>query len=97
MAVYDKGDLVRCSASFTDAAGTAFDPANVFFALREPTGAKVTFQYGVDAELVRDSTGVYHIDINASAPGHWWYRFYSTGSGQAAGEGVFVVRRSMLD
>ena len=93
---YDTGDLVRCSASFKDYTGTLIDPENVFFKLKDPSGGSALYQYGVNSELVRSDTGVYYVDVNASAPGGWWYRFYSTGSGQAAAEGLFTVKQSMV-
>lgn len=88
---YDVGDLVRASGSFTNAAGTAVDPTAVFAKYKDPAAAVTTLTYGVDAALVRDSAGNYHVDINANLAGHWCYRFYSTGTGQAAEEGTFIV------
>lgn len=88
---YDKGDVVRCSATFTNAAGTPIDPTAVIFKFKTPASAITTYTYGVDAELVKDDTGDYHVDIDANAVGVWAYRFYSTGTGQAADEDIFVV------
>jgi hypothetical protein len=53
--------------------------------------------YGVAPALVKDSTGHYHIDVSASMSGTWRYRWESTGAGQAAEEGAFVVESSGLD
>ncbi len=50
--------------------------------------------YDADVELVRDSMGKYHVEINANAAGFWHYRYESTGDGQAAFEGRFAVDRS---
>jgi hypothetical protein len=91
---YDVGDLVRVTATFTNAAGTVADPAAVTARYRSPSGTTTTLTYGVDAELVKESTGVYHVDISASESGTWSYRFASTGSGQAANEESFFVERS---
>jgi hypothetical protein len=92
---YDLGDLVRCSAPFTNTAGTAIDPTAVFFKAKDPEGTAVgPYTYGVDAALVKDSTGNYHVDLDASKPGTWYYRFYSTGTGQASAEGSFTVAPS---
>lgn len=93
---YDLGDLVRISGVFKDAAGEAIDPTSVSFRLRDPAGTVTTYVYGVAAELVKDSTGNYHIDVGASASGTWRYRWQSTGTGQAAEEGAFVVEPSGL-
>ncbi len=90
---YDKGDLVRCTGAFTTTAGAAMDPAAVFFKFRDPNGVVVTYTYGVDGSLVKDSTGNYHADIDAAIAGEWIYKFYSTGNGQAAETGSFTVER----
>jgi hypothetical protein len=94
---YELGDLVRCSGAFTNAAGTAIDPASVLFSYRRGTGTVTILTYGVDVALVKDSTGNYHVDIDANAVGLWHYRFHSTGSGQAADEHTFKVRSSNFD
>ncbi len=88
---YDQGDLVRVSAWFAAAAGGATDPAVVKCQHKNPAGTTVTLTYGVDAALVKDSVGNYHVDIDASIEGAWYVRWYSTGTGQAAGESQFLV------
>lgn len=91
---YSKGDLVRCSASFADSAGTATNPTAVLCQVKTPAGTTTTYTYGTDAELVRASTGNYYVDVDASLVGTYHYRFYSTGTGQAADEGSFRVKDS---
>lgn len=91
MADYETGDLVRCSAVWTDADGNYLDPTVVKFRFKSPDGTTTTYTHGVDAELVRDDTGRYHVDVDVDAAGVWWYRFYSTGTGQAAGEDAFTA------
>lgn len=89
---YSVGDSVRITGTWTNAAGTAVDPAGVFAAYRDPSGNTTTLTYGVDAELVKDSTGVYYVDVDADEAGWWHYRFYSTGEGKAASKPLaFVV------
>lgn len=88
------GDDVRCAAAFTNSAGVAVDPTAVICKIRDPEGTVTPKIYGTDAELVRDSAGSYHIDVDASMPGTWWVRFYSTGSGKAAIEESFEVETS---
>ena len=90
---YHKGDLVRCTGTFTNAAGTATDPDVVKASIRSPS-TTTTYTYGTDAELVKSATGIYYVDVSASASGVWWYRFFSTGTGQGAGETHFVVDES---
>jgi hypothetical protein len=94
---YAVGEQVRCTGTFTNAAGTNVDPTIVFFQIRDPTNTVSTvteYQYGVDPEVVRSAVGVYYIDVDGDKPGHWYYRPYSTGSGAAAKEGEFRVKSS---
>jgi hypothetical protein len=73
------------------------DPTAVFCEVRTPAGVETTYTYGVDAGLVKDSVGNYHLNVSATARGTWPYRWYSTGTGQAAGESWFFVRESDFD
>lgn len=91
---YQVGDLVRIAGAFTNAAGTAVDPTAVFAKYKDPGGITTALTYGVDVALVRDSAGNYHVDVNADESGVWRYRFYSTGTGQAANEEQFIVEPS---
>ena len=86
---YQVGDLVRVSASFTDASGNAVDPDTVYCDITAPDGTKTTYTYGTDAEVVRDSAGNYHLDVDVTAAGRWCYAWRSRGTGQAAGSGSF--------
>lgn len=94
MGLYNLGDLVRVSGAFTTAAGSATDPGTVTTYYRNPAGSVTTLVYGADAALVKDSTGNYHVDIDANLPGYWHYAFRGTGSGQSAGENHFQVAPS---
>ncbi|MBU2249255.1 MAG: hypothetical protein KKD77_21080 [Gammaproteobacteria bacterium] len=91
---YQTGDKVRISASFTDSASALTDPTVVLFQGASPLGTASTLTYLTDAALVKDSTGIYHVDISVTASGIWPYRFYATGSGQSAMEGAFAVART---
>lgn len=96
MTTYDNGDLVRCSAAFTNAAGTAIDPTVIGFKVKNPAGTVTTYVYPSDVQLAKDSVGNYHVDVDANSDGPWSYRFYSTGTGQAAAEGEFFVKSNFL-
>lgn len=91
---YDVGDLIRCSGAFTDADSAVLDPTAVLFKFKNPAETTTTYTYGTDAELVKDSVGNYHVDIDTNAAGIWHYRFESTGTGQAAGENYYRARVS---
>ena len=90
--VYDIGDLVRITGTWTRRSdGSAVDPTAVFCAYKDPSDNLSTLEYGVDAALQKDGTGIYYVDISADESGTWYYRFYSTGTGQAAGEQTFEI------
>jgi len=91
---YPLGNAIRVVASFKDLDNALMDPDVVNFSFKIPVGTITTYVYGDDAELVKDSLGVYHVDIDASSIGTWYYRFFATGTGQAAAEGTFVVDES---
>lgn len=97
MNTYDVGDVVRCSGSFVNSSGVVLDPTAVFCKVKKPDGTIVTLTYGVDLALIRDSAGVYYTDVEATSSGFWAYRFYSTGTGQAAGESSFRVQSSSFE
>ena len=94
MNTYDVGDLIRCTGTFTDITGTAIDPAVVIFQFKNPSGTITAYTYGTDVALVRSSTGHYYVDVNGNAEGRWYYRYHSTGNGQAASEGSFTIQES---
>jgi hypothetical protein len=91
MATHDLGDLIKCQGEFKDGDGNYQDPTAVFFTVTDPDGNDTDYQYGVDPEVTRSSTGVYYVEVSGSATGEWWYRFYSTGTGQAADKVSFYV------
>lgn len=91
---YLVGQIPRFSAVFTDANGAAVDPTSVFFAYKLEGGAATTLQYGIDLALVKDSAGHYHVDLDLSTAGDYFYRWYSTGTGKAAAEKTFEILAS---
>lgn len=91
---YDVGDLVECSSAFVDKQGAPHDPTTVIFSVKTPAGAITSYTYGQAIQVVKETTGVYHVDVSVTAPGTWWYRFAGTGNGQAASENFFEVEES---
>lgn len=88
MAIYDIGDGIRITATFTNLAGALADPTTVVFRVLDPLGAMTTPSFS------RDSLGVYYADIVATAKGVWLYRWEGTGSVTVAEESSFTVRSS---
>ncbi len=94
--VYDIGDLVTVRGAFTDAAGLPADPAAVSVAYEDPSGNVTTLVYGVDAAVVKDSTGNYSLEISIDEAGDWHYRWIATGTGQGAQLGQFAVKNNQV-
>lgn len=94
MNVYDRGDVVRVSAAFTNPAGAATDPTTVRVLYKYFESAVTTLVYPTDAALVKDSTGNYHVDIDLIAEGVWSIRIEGTGVLTAAAELQVNVRDS---
>ena len=88
---HDIGDLIPVSATFKNAAGTATDPTTITFKLQSPAAVVTSYVYPTDAQLVRDSAGVYHVDVPLAAAGVWYYRFEGTGAVAATEDGVLIA------
>ena len=57
-----KGSYFERAFTFT-AAGTADDPDVVKFGIEEPSSTETIYTYGTDAEITKDSTGVYQVRV----------------------------------
>ena len=88
---YDIGDLVRLTGTLETADGTNVDPTTVICKILPPSGTSVTYTYGADAFPVKSAVGVYYVDYTPTEAGDFWYRFTSTGTGQATDENRFYV------
>lgn len=92
---YDEGNVLRVTGTFT-LNGSVTDPTDVFLEFKKPGAVAVEYEYGVDVELVKSSTGVYYVDLDLDTPGRWLYRFFSTGTGQAARPRSFYVKKDPI-
>ncbi len=92
---FDIGDSRRFSVAFTDVDGIAADPTGISFKLVEPDGTETNYVYVTDAELVKDSTGNYHVDITFSQPGRHIIRFNGTGDVVSAEQSEVYIRRGV--
>lgn len=91
---YDIGDKRRLTATFKDISSVLTDPTTVTFNMIDPAGVITTFVTGVDAEIVNDSTGVYHVDWTVLLKGIHKYEFVGVGSLIGAEASNFKVRES---
>ena len=91
---FDLGDVVRVIGTWTDADDVAVDPAAVFFQIKDPGRNVTSYEYGVDAEVVKSDSGIYYVDVDGDKARKWFVRLYSTGSGKAAEESDFDIVKS---
>jgi hypothetical protein len=91
---YDRGDLVRASVAFTNAAGAAADPTTVVVRVRAPNTGRdgyTTYTYGTDAEVQKTATGAYYLDVACTVAGTYWVRWEGAGAVIAAVEDTWDV------
>ena len=91
---YYIGDLIRISAVFTNESDVEADPSTVTVKYKDPSSVESSKVYGVDGEVIKDSTGNYHIDIDMDEGGFWYYRWEGTGAVVAAEEASLEVEKS---
>jgi hypothetical protein len=91
----DVGDMIRIQATFIASGGAMSDPASVYMMLRNPKGSVAT--YGWSASVTRTGVGAFYVDVIASYPGGWAYRWQGQPSaGYAAAEGSFEAYSSFI-
>jgi len=79
---------------FVTVDSAATDPTALTFRHKDPAGTLAAFVWGTDAELVRESTGTFHVDLIVAASGRHHYRWEATGSAHGVEETTFDVRTS---
>ena len=96
MAIIYVDSAVRWSVTIKNASAVLTDPDTLrFTAYRAGGASSVSYLYGTDTQLVKDSSGKYHVDyIIPNSPGAWYGVFKSTGS--AAGVGAAGIEGSQL-
>ena len=81
--------------SFVDEDGEPVDPDTVTLKVMNPCRTTTTYVYETDAELERESTGVYTINLVPDKAGRWHFRWITTGTGTAlVQEDNFIVMAS---
>jgi hypothetical protein len=86
------GDLVSVSTTpgFKDKNGSLVDPTTVRLRWRVFSSDEETvWTYGTDAQVIRDSVGLYHADIPVTKVGVHTFRWEGEGALIAAEEGTF--------
>lgn len=90
MGLINIGDVIRIKANVINSANVAVDPNTVIFKILEPTNTTTTYTFGVNAQLVKDNTGNYHVDWHVDVSGIHIYNFRGNGAANAAEEASFT-------
>jgi len=88
------GARKRVTFTCTDLAGTATDPTALAIEYGPLGGTATTKSWPTDDAVVKDSAGVFHIDIDCPTAGTWAARAIATGALVAVTEIQWPVSRS---
>jgi hypothetical protein len=96
---YDVGDVVRLRGVFKGSTGALANPTTTRLKVLVPKTAttpavEITYTYGVDVEVIRNSVGDHSCDYPPAVPGRYFYRWIGTGSVVTADEKSFLVRKT---
>lgn len=91
-----QGEVARISLEVRNVSDVLADPGGLVFKSKSPTGVVATLTYGVDAALVKDAVGQYHVDLTLSAAGTWKYRWECTGTNAGANQGTMSVAAAFM-
>lgn len=90
------GNKIRLSVAVSVTNGMLTDvTALTLTVLNRTTDASASYTLAA-GQIVHDGVGLYHYDVIPTEPGHYTYRYASTGTVVAAGEASFVVTRSKV-
>lgn len=88
---YVVGEMPRFPAEFR-LGRVLTNPTTVKFIHKRPdVDDPIVWTFGVDAEVVQDSTGKFHVDLLVDESGHWTWRYESEGVVYSAVQGDFQV------
>jgi len=87
---YFEGDLIRVSVKFL-VNNVATDPTTVTLKWQAPGNIITTWVFITDFQVIKDSVGNYHADLNINIHGTWQFRWIGTGIAQGTGQSSFEV------
>ncbi len=91
------GSVVQFYYKIKDKHGTLIDPSSLNVKIRNPSLVDTTYTYGVHAQVVRESTGIYYINIDTTGTtGTWRAKWTSTGTGQGVAETSLIVDATQI-
>lgn len=92
MKTFQIGDTVRLTGTFRDEDKVLTDPTTVTVSTKTPGGVVQTWHYSTDADVIKDSTGKYHIDVAPDSEGRWTFQWKAEGTLVTLEEQHFLVR-----
>jgi len=84
---------IRIRANIRNLEGELANPTTLECIVHEPDGTNSTFVWNTDVELVRESTGEFYLDWDASQAGLHKYRWQAGGSIVVSFGGSFNIRQ----
>ena len=76
--------------------GYGIDPSAVYLDVEYPNAGTVSYTVQYPGTITKETTGVYHFNVDTSyGGGKWWWRAYSTGTGQTAYEDYILVSQNL--
>jgi hypothetical protein len=92
---YDTGDIVILDVTFQARdSGGVLVPTDPTLGRSCARRQSAKWQTVTTPAPVKDTTGVYHVDVDVTLSGTYHYRWEGTGAAQGAEEGRFYVRPS---
>ena len=96
MSTYDKGDKVRL-AVVIQVSSADTDPTALILRVKEPDSTITVSNWPTPSdEIVKDSTGNFHLDVTIAQFGKHHYRWEATGAAVGAEEAGFDTRSSRV-
>lgn len=97
MSDINPGDIVRVSTTpgFKNSVGALADPTTVTLRWRRH-GETETVLTLASGGVIRDSIGLFHVDILVTEPGLHYFRWEGTGAVVAAAESTFSVTSEFI-
>jgi hypothetical protein len=91
------GATVKVTASIVDpATNLPADPGGLLLKVRSPDKTLLTYSYGADPDIVKDSTGNYHADLLLDKAGVWHWRWEAGGAHTGVAEGTLTAKASLV-
>ena len=82
MNTYPKGSTIKVRWEFKDDSNNFVDPSNIYFRIKRPIN--ITYAYGIDLEIVKDTVGKYYtLIVTNDDTDLWIYDVFSSGTASA--------------